>query len=57
MGPGLLATINRAADRAAQWAAVALGFSIPLSIALDNLLLAIVLASLALQGHLRRVRS
>ena len=53
MGPGLLATINRAADRAAQWAAVALGFSIPLSIALDNLLLAIVLAGWLASGAWR----
>ena len=30
------------ADRAAQWAAIALGFSIPLSVALDNVLLLVV---------------
>jgi len=44
MGPGLLVAVNRGAERSAQWAAVALGFSIPISTALDNVLLAIVLA-------------
>ena len=40
MGPGLLAAINHAAGRTAQWAAIALGLSIPISTALDNVLLA-----------------
>jgi O-antigen ligase len=44
MGPGLLATLKSQADRTAQWAAIALGFSIPLSTALDNVLLVLVAA-------------
>jgi len=44
MGPGLHATISQAAGRTAQWAAVALGLSIPISTALDNVLLAAMLA-------------
>jgi len=44
MGPGLLAAIEHRADRTAQWAAVALGFSIPLSAALDSVLLLFVVA-------------
>lgn len=44
MGSGLLRALNRGAGRTAQWTAVALGFSIPISTALDNALLAIVLA-------------
>jgi O-antigen ligase len=42
MGFGLLATVKSQADRTAQWAAIALGFSIPLSTALDNVLLVLV---------------
>jgi len=45
------------AQRAAQWAAVVLGFSIPISVALDNVLLVVVLAGwlLALRfGETRR---
>jgi len=44
MGPGLLATVKSQADRTAQWAAIALGVSIPLSTALDNVLLVLVAA-------------
>ncbi|MGH8650148.1 MAG: hypothetical protein ACREUP_12740, partial [Burkholderiales bacterium] len=44
MGPGLLAAVNQGADRSGQWAAIALGFSIPISTALDGVLLVIVLA-------------
>ena len=43
----------RAAERAAQWAAVALGFSIPLSVALDNVLLPIVVAGWLASGNWR----
>jgi O-antigen ligase len=53
MGPGLFTTINQAAGRVAQWAAIALGFSIPVSTALDNLLLAIVLAGWLASGAWR----
>jgi O-antigen ligase len=53
MGIGLLPAVNRTADRAAQWAAVALGFSIPLLVALDNVLLAIVLAGWLASGAWR----
>lgn len=40
MGAGILAALSRSA----QWAAVALGFSIPISVALDNVLLAAIAA-------------
>ena len=53
MGPGLLAAINHAAGRTAQWAAIALGLSIPISTALDNLLLAVVLAGWLASGAWR----
>lgn len=45
----------KAAGRGAQWCAIALGFSIPLSVALDNLLLAITLVLWIAAGHPRRV--
>ena len=38
-------------ERAAQWAAIALGVSIPISVALDNVLLVIVLAGWLLAGN------
>jgi O-antigen ligase len=41
------------AGRAAQWAAVALGFSIPISVVLDNVLLPIVLAGWLASGNWR----
>ena len=50
MGPGLLAAVNNGAGRAAQWAAVALGFSIPLSTALDNVLLVLVVGGWLASG-------
>ena len=53
MGHGLLAAVNRRADRAAQWAAVALGLSIPISVALDNVLLVVVLACWLASGAWR----
>lgn len=53
MGPGLLAAVNRAGGRAAQWAAIALGFSIPISTALDNVLLPIVVAGWLASGNWR----
>lgn len=53
MGSGLLATVNQAAGRTAQWAAVALGLSIPVSTALDNVLLPIVVAGWLASGSWR----
>lgn len=50
MGAGLLAAVRRGAERTGQWAAVALGFSIPISVVLDNVLLAAVAASWLLAG-------
>ncbi|MCW5575111.1 MAG: O-antigen ligase family protein [Burkholderiales bacterium] len=41
----------RHADRAGRWAAIALGASIPVSVALDNLLLLVVLAGWLLGGQ------
>jgi len=38
------------ADRGARWCAVALGFSLPISVALDSVLLVLVLAGFALGG-------
>ena len=40
-------------DRASRWAAVLLGFSIPISVALDNLLLALLAALFVLGGRYR----
>ena len=53
MGPGLPSAINQAGGRTAQWAAVALGLSIPVSTALDNVLLAVVLAGWLASGAWR----
>jgi O-antigen ligase len=53
MGSGLLAAVSRKADRTAQWAAVALGISIPISTALDGVLLALVLAGWLVSGAWR----
>ncbi|MBC7945645.1 MAG: O-antigen ligase family protein, partial [Burkholderiales bacterium] len=41
------------ADRLAKWSAVALGFSIPISTALDNLLLGLILLGWVASGHYR----
>jgi len=56
MGPGLLATVKSKADRTAQWAAIALGFSIPLSVALDNVLLVFVVGGWLASGAWREKR-
>lgn len=53
MGPGVLGKVAAASDHAARWAAVALGFSIPVSVALDNILLAVVAAGWAAGGMYR----
>lgn len=51
MGARLLAAVRRGAERTGQWATVALGFSISISVALDNTLLAVVAASWLLAGN------
>lgn len=56
MGPGLLAAVGNSARRTAQWAAIALGFSIPLSVALDNVLLVLVVAGWLASGAWRAKR-
>ncbi len=43
--------LARYADRAANWAVIALGFSIPISVALDNVLLAVALAGWLAGGN------
>jgi O-antigen ligase len=53
MGSGVLAAVEHKADRTAQWAAVALGFSIPISTALDSVLLVVVVAGWLLAGAWR----
>jgi hypothetical protein len=45
--------ISRRADKLAGWAAVALGFSIPISTALDEILLVVILALWLVGGHFR----
>jgi O-antigen ligase len=42
------------AERAGRWAAVALGASIPVSVALDGVLLGVILACMAVGAHYRR---
>ncbi|MCW5605552.1 MAG: O-antigen ligase family protein [Burkholderiales bacterium] len=49
----VLAPVNRGADRIARCAAIGLGFSIPLSVALDNVLLVLVLAGWLAGGMYR----
>lgn len=46
-----LTALPRHANRAGRWAAIALGASIPVSVAFDNLLLLVVLAGWLLGGH------
>ena len=46
-----LSALPRHADRAGRWAAIALGASIPVSVAFDNLLLLVVLAGWILGGQ------
>jgi len=48
-----ITSIRKFLERTAQWAAVALGVSIPISIALDNLLLVVVLTGWLLAGDYR----
>jgi O-antigen ligase len=50
MGAGVLGPVSTYAERGARWCAVALGFSLPISVALDNILLVLVLAGFALGG-------
>ena len=53
MGSGLLAAVRSKAERTAQWAAVALAISIPVSTALDSVLLAVVAAGWLIAGAWR----
>jgi len=46
-------TLTDKADRWAEWAAVALGFSIPISTALDEILLVVILALWLAGGRFR----
>jgi O-antigen ligase len=56
MNPAAFASTRGFAERAAQWAAVVLGFSIPISVALDNVLLVVVLAGWLLAFRFREAR-
>ena len=49
-----IATVTRHADRAARWSAIALGFSIPISVALDGVLSVVVLAGWLASGNYRQ---
>jgi O-antigen ligase len=53
MGPGVLGAVATGTDRVARWATIALGFSIPISVALDNFLLAVVAAGWVAGGMYR----
>lgn len=57
MSPGAIASTRRFSERTAQWAAVVLGVSIPISVALDNVLLVVVLAGWLLAGDFRQTWS
>lgn len=48
---------SRQADRAGQWAAIALGASIPVSVALDNLLLLVILVCWLIGGRYAEKRA
>jgi len=54
MGAGILGKVTAHADRASRWSAIALGFSIPISVALDSVLSAIVLAGWLASGNYRQ---
>ncbi len=49
----LLPRLSAGADQFARWAAIGLGFSIPISVALDNVLLAVILAAFLAGGAYR----
>lgn len=51
MGSGIYAPVARGADGAGRWAAIALGFSIPISTAFDNVLLVVILAAWFVSGR------
>jgi O-antigen ligase len=53
MAPGALPAPLLGSDRLSRWAAVAIGASIPVSVALDNILLAIVLLAWLAGGNYR----
>jgi len=54
MGAGILGKITAHADRASRWSAIALGFSIPISVALDSVLSVVVLAGWFFSGNYRQ---
>lgn len=53
MSAGTMASAKAFSERTAQWAAIALGVSIPISVAFDNVLLVVVLAGWLLSGDYR----
>ena len=53
MGSRILGAVTRFSDRTARWATIALGISIPVSVALDNVLLAVIAAGWAAGGMYR----
>lgn len=53
MGAGVLGSLTKHADRGGRWGAIALGFSLPISVAADGILLVLVLAGFALSGAYR----
>ena len=53
MAPGALPALLPGSDRLSRWAAVAIGASIPISTALDNILLAVALLAWLLEGAWR----
>lgn len=53
MGTGILGTVTTGADRAGRWSAIALGFSIPISTALDSVLAGVVLVAWLASGNYR----
>lgn len=45
--------VSKSADTAAKWAAIAIGFSVPISVALDNALMLLVPVLWLMSGHFR----
>jgi O-antigen ligase len=53
MGARILEAVTGYVDRGARWCAIAVGISLPISVAADNILLVLVLAGFALGGAYR----
>ena len=53
MGSGVLGSLTRHVDQSARWCAVAIGFSLPISVAADSILLVLVVLGFALGGAYR----